>query len=497
MTALRRRIVPGGPLALVLALSSVLVATLALAPAPTGPGASVVMAAAPVGPHRVVLVSIDGMAASYLARADELGLAIPNIRRLEREGTTAEAATSVLPSVTYPAHTTMISGVSPRRHGITANNFLDPLDPGQMRGEGAFVFYEDIKAPTLFDAVRAKGGTSGAVWWPVSAGGPMDWNFPDLNAETIYEARLLLQFSSPEVRTLAGSPEALIGAGEDTRLDELRTRIGVAFLRHRPRLLAVHLIALDTTSHVHGPYTPQALAALEMDDRLLGNLLAAIQDAGLAGDTVVALTSDHGFLPCDRQVSLGVLFAACGLLTADGQGKLASWAAYPWTDGGEAAIYLNPAAPAGTAARVDRVLELLRALPDYGVHRIYRGAEMERFGGHPGAYAVLDAEPGFVFASKVAGPVVSPSALLGTHGHAPDRPELLASLVLRGPGIRAGARIPRVRLLDVAPTLARILDVDLGGRGAARAPGASRTPSEGLEGRVLEEVFTHPGKTGV
>lgn len=454
------------------ALSSVLLATLAAAQ----PAARPARGGAPAAPphHRVLLVSIDGMAAGYLQRADALGLAIPNIRRLEREGTVAEAAMSVSPSVTYPAHTTMITGVNPRRHGITANRFLDPLDPGQMRGEGAFVFYEDIRAPTLFDAVRAGGGTSGAVWWPVSAGGPMDWNFPDLDAETLHDVRLLLHFSSPEVRALAGKPENLLGAGEDTELDELRTRVALAFLAHRPRLLAVHLIALDTSSHAHGPYSPEALAALEADDRHLGTILAAVRDAGLAADTVVALTSDHGFLPCEREVRPGVLFAALGLLEADDQGKLASWAAYPWTDGGDVAVYLNPAAPAGTAARVDRALDLLRTLPGYGVHRVYQGDELDRMQGHPGAYAVLDAEPGFYFSEKLSGVVVSNGTLRGTHGHDPSRPELLASLVVSGPGIRAGARIPQVRLLDIAPTLARILGVDLGAQ---------------VEGRLLDRVF--------
>ena len=432
------------------------------------------------GGRRVVLISIDGMASGYLARADALGLAIPNLRRLQREGTAAEAALSVMPSVTYPAHVTLITGVNPNRHGITANDVLDPLDPGQTRGEGAHLFYDEITARTLFDAVRAQGGTSAAVWWPVTAGAPIDFNFPDFDAPTLKDVRLLLRFSSPEARALIGAPETLIGAGDDTELDALRTRIAIAFLQHRPRLLAVHLIALDTASHRHGPYSPEALAALESDDRHLGTLLAAIQAAGLRDDTTIVLTSDHGFVRVERQVRLGVLFAALGLLTVDDQDKLASWAAYPWSDGGAAAIYLNPSAPPATAARVDRVLDLLRSFPDYGVHRIYRGADLVRLQGYPGAYAALDTEPGFTFSGKLFGPVVSPTPLRGVHGQAPDRPEVFACLVIRGPGVRGGARIPAVRLLDVAPTIARILGLDLGGQ---------------VQGRVLDEVFAAQEKT--
>jgi predicted AlkP superfamily pyrophosphatase or phosphodiesterase len=474
--------------------------------APAGAaGAPAATDQAPVGSRHVVLFSIDGMASGYLERADALGLAIPNLRRLQREGTTAEGARSVMPSITYPSHTTMITGVNPTRHGITANGFLDPLDPAQMRGEGSFVFYEDIKVPTLFDAVRAKGGISAAVWWPVTVDAPIDYNFPDFDAPTLHDVRTLLHFSSPEARALAGPPAGLIGAGDDTELDVLRTRIAIAFLQHRPQLLAVHLIALDGASHQHGPYGREALAALESVDRHLGELIAAIQAAGLWNDTTLVVTSDHGFVPVERQVRLGALFATVGLLTAGDDGEVTSWAAYPWTNGGSAAIYLNPAAPAtalpanatsagaatatattttttaaiaAIAARVDRALDLLTPLADFGIHRLYRGAEVEALQGFPGAYAVLDTEPGFTFSSQLTGPIVAPTTLRGVHGQAPDRHEVYACLLLRGPGIRAGARIPTVRLLDIAPTIAQILGLDLA--------------SGHVEGRVLNEIFSSP-----
>ncbi|HET7034131.1 MAG TPA: alkaline phosphatase family protein [Thermomicrobiaceae bacterium] len=429
--------------------------------------------------RRVILISIDGMASGYLTRADALGLKIPNLRQLQREGTTAEAVRSVMPSVTFPAHITMITGVNPSRHGVVSNDVLDRRDPGQLQGAGAYVFYEDITARTLFDAVRAQGGTSGAVWWPVTVGAPVDFNFPDYEAPTLKDARVLLRFSSPEARRLVPSPEALIGIGGDTELDALRARIAVAFLEHRPELLAVHFIALDTAAHDHAPYSPEALAALEAVDRHIGTLVAAAKAAGLWDETTLIVTSDHGFVPVERQVRIGTLFADLGLLTVQDDDKLATWAAFPWSDGGAVAIYLNPQAPPATAAKVDKVLELLTSYPEYGIYKVYRGQELASLEGYPGAYAVLDTQAGFTFSGRLFGPVVSPTPLRGVHGQSPDRPELFACLVIRGPGIRQGARIPAVRLLDIAPTVARILHLDLGQ----------------VEGRVLTEIFTPPGGT--
>jgi hypothetical protein len=72
-------------------------------------------------PVSLVLISIDGMKPDYVLEADKHQLKIPNLRRLVREGTFASGVKGVLPTVTYPSHTTMVSGVSPAKHGIVAN----------------------------------------------------------------------------------------------------------------------------------------------------------------------------------------------------------------------------------------------------------------------------------------------------------------------------------------------------------------------------------------
>ena len=75
----------------------------------------------------VVLLSIDGLRPDHVLEADRLGLRVPNLRRLAREGAHARGVAGVLPTVTYPSHTTLVTGVSPARHGILANTPFDPL----------------------------------------------------------------------------------------------------------------------------------------------------------------------------------------------------------------------------------------------------------------------------------------------------------------------------------------------------------------------------------
>ncbi|HEV2763582.1 MAG TPA: alkaline phosphatase family protein, partial [Pyrinomonadaceae bacterium] len=72
----------------------------------------------PATARRALVVSLDGLDARYLRRADEFGLKIPTLRRLMREGVWAEGVVGVYPTVTYPSHTTLVTGARPARHGI-------------------------------------------------------------------------------------------------------------------------------------------------------------------------------------------------------------------------------------------------------------------------------------------------------------------------------------------------------------------------------------------
>src|SRR5262245_96553 len=115
------------------------------------------------------------MLPAYYLEADKLGLQSPNIRALHHEGVCAAGATSVVPSMPFPWHTTMVTGVNPAKHGILNNAVFDP--DGTLGG-GWYFYYDDIKAPTLFSRAREAGLRAAAVTWPVTAGAPVELNLP-------------------------------------------------------------------------------------------------------------------------------------------------------------------------------------------------------------------------------------------------------------------------------------------------------------------------------
>src|SRR5207245_555495 len=98
-------------------------------------------------------ISVDGLRASDVADASKHGLKVPTLRKLMAEGAYATGVKGVLPSVTYPSHTTLITGVAPAVHGISNNVVFDPYD----KNNGGWYWYtSDIKVPTLWDQVHAQ-----------------------------------------------------------------------------------------------------------------------------------------------------------------------------------------------------------------------------------------------------------------------------------------------------------------------------------------------------
>ena len=79
---------------------------------------------APAAP--LLMISVDGLKPEYVLDADVHGLKIPFLRSLMRGGAYARGVTGVWPTVTYPSHTTLLTGLSPAEHGIYNNLEFDP-----------------------------------------------------------------------------------------------------------------------------------------------------------------------------------------------------------------------------------------------------------------------------------------------------------------------------------------------------------------------------------
>jgi len=440
-------------------MTSLIALLLALA---GGPAAAGHAAAVPV-----VMISIDGMGPDYVLEADRHGLKVPNLRRFLKEGAWAHGVKGVLPTVTYASHTTLVTGVSPARHGILYNEPYDPLDRNK---EGWYWYAEDIHAPALWDAAREAGLDTAIVDWPVTVGARARWCIPQFwrtdFADMPDDRKLSRLLSSPG---LLAEAERGVGAAYpsgyayDVAADRRRAAFSVWMLQTKqPRLHLAYFSALDEELHDTWPGSPRVLAALEELDALVGEVRAAAERAG-GGKAVVAVVSDHSHSRTTRELRLNEALRQAGLITLDGHGRTTAWKAMAWGTGGSAAIMLKDPKDDATRRTVSDVLAGLTALADSPIQRVLDGAEAREAGGFPGAAFVVGVKLDVRIASPMEEPVLAVGLPAGEHGHLPENPEMDASFLVVGPGVPAGRDLGRIDMRDVAPTLAGLLGVRLAG----------------------------------
>jgi predicted AlkP superfamily pyrophosphatase or phosphodiesterase len=422
--------------------------------------------AATADARSVVLISVDGMRPDYVTRAEQLGLKVPNLRRMMREGVYAEGVNGVVPTVTYPSHTTLITGVWPGKHGIWANT---TFDPEQKNYQGWYWYSEDIRVPTLWDAANAAGLVTASVNWPVSVGAPVRYLIPEVwRAGTPDDRKLLRALSTPG---LLANLEAELGPyanglNADLQNDWLRAKFAAAIIkRYKPNLITVHLAALDHAEHQHGPFSPEANSILEASDEMIGQL----RDAALSvdPDAMICVVSDHGFAPVRHRLNLAAAFVSAGLIRTAatkaqfGTTKVERWEAIPWTSGGSAAIVLKDAHDPALVKKTGELLKQLAADPENGINRIVEQDELLKLGGYPTASFLVDLKPGFQMEFSFSGPVHRDSAPGGTHGYLPEHAEMRASFFVTGAGIAHGRNLGVIDMRQIAPTLAKVLGVSL------------------------------------
>lgn len=371
----------------------------------------------------LVVVSVDGLDNRYLAQADQRGLKIPNIRRLMREGQTSAGVIGVVPTVTWPSHTTIITGVDAVTHGILSNW----RPPGEK-----YLNYSQIQVPSLLGVAHDAGLKIATINWPVTVGAPVDWNIPEYFQKRRGGA---MDRASIESKTQPADLLERISADypsfpQEWMDDRVRTLAAIWILEHqKPDLLLLHLLDLDSEQHDDAPYTRESNAIVELMDERIGQVLKA-----LPAGSAFALVSDHGFERVNAQVNLKTAAAVLGVT--------------------------NLVQAGGTIMAPDaKAAEVLRQLakdPKYGIGREIPKEELARFPSTipANAAAVFESADGYLFSAT--GPEFAKPGEIGNHGHWPMR--YRAVFVLWGPGIRHEA-LPEFSMKEHAARFAQVLGI--------------------------------------
>jgi predicted AlkP superfamily pyrophosphatase or phosphodiesterase len=411
--------------------------------------------------RHVVLISIDGFPA-YLWR--DASVPLPNLRQLAALGASADAMTVVNPSITWINHTTLVTGVQPRKHGVLFNGLLvrqgnkpPKIEPWVDKSRLVFV-------PTVYDAAHAAGLTTAEVdWVAVTRTGTIDWSFGEIPARDSVIVKEMIAASALTEEEFQWMQPG--GRKNMAFVDDIWTRAACyIFRQHKPNLLMHHTLNTDSTHHRFGPSSPPSYTALAYADRLVGDLIRAVDESGERAKTTFIITTDHGFKKVTTHIYPNVALKKAGLLRAAGP-TVIDCDVYVKTQGGMAFAYILD--PARKEELRSKVIEVLRNCE--GVDRVIDGREGPSLGmptpeeNQGMGDFVLYPKAGGSFTEAVTGDVVSAPAINygGSHGYAASDPELDGIFIASGAGIKRGVKVSRIRNLDVAPTIARLLDVAL------------------------------------
>lgn len=432
-------------------------------------------AAAEVEKPRVVVISIDGLPGFYL---DDPKADLPNLRALIARGSVAKGGMGVSnPSVTWPNHTTMMTGLHPATHGVLYNGVIERGEVGQpTKTVAAKSQKELVRVPLLFDILKEAGHSSAAINWPCTRdSASIDDNMPDVPG--------MLENTTPRLKQdldASGLLEGFAKANAKSH-DQVWTEATCRVIRDRkPTLTVLHLLNLDSTHHANGPSTKPGYEAANFADGLVGRVLEAIEAAGLAESTTVFVVSDHGFIAVTSSVRPNVKLRKAGLLEANEKGNVVKARAQVIPEGGVGLVYLtDPSTAKEDAATVRKLFEGTE-----GIASVVGPEEFDKFHlPNPSEYRptpdlILACKPGYGMAGTAAGEddVVKQAKTTGTHGYLSTEPAMNATFIAAGAGVKSGQTVEGVRNVDLAPTVMKILDVPL-----------PRT-----DGRVLSEILLKP-----
>jgi predicted AlkP superfamily pyrophosphatase or phosphodiesterase len=404
----------------------------------------------------VVVISLDGFPAYAL---DDPRLPIPTLRKLAREGIVASSMRPVNPTVTWPNHTAMVTGVDASEHHVLYNGLLTRSD---STVQPAIEPWRDqdvlVHAPTVYDLAYKAGLTTAQVDWVAIYGAKtITWQFPELpDPNGAIEREMIAD------GTVTAEQLQKFEASSQAWQDQMWTSAAEKILeKHKPNLLLFHLLTLDDTNHEYGPMSPASFTAMAFMDAKVKKILDALQRAGLSRNATLLIVSDHGFRTIKHKIHPNVLLREKGLLSGpSNQPKGDAWVQ---AEGGTAMVYAtNPDRREESAAELRRIFSGAE-----GVDHVYGPEDFRQLGLPTRALSdqapdlVLAAIPDYAFSNESDGGFIADVAQGGTHGYLNTDPKMQAIFIASGAGVPRGIRLDSVSNLDVAPTVAALLGLEM------------------------------------
>lgn len=423
----------------------------------------------------MIILSFDAVGSQDL----EYMSTLPHFGRFMEHAAMCRNVESVYPSVTYPAHTSIVTGKTPRHHGIVNNTRLQPHRPKP----DWFWQRKYVKGTTLYDEAIKAGWKTAALLWPVTAKSNIRYCIPEVlpNRPWQTQASVMLTNSTPVyLLDLYRRFGHMLDGIKQPALDNFTHAAALYTIKkHNPDLFLIHLTDVDTNRHRYGVKHEKAVQALDRHDARLGEILRALEETGDMEKTTVVLLGDHYQQDTHTIVYFNYLLRERGYLTAKGD-KITDYKVVAKNCDGSCYLYLHPKYRTDKALRRE-IIQMFKELSKedkYGIDRIFTGNSAGEMGADNRCFLMIEAKQGYYYLDEfevLTRPVEEEKKhkMLGTHGYLPGKKEYQTFFMADGYGVRRDSKVDAMCLYDEGPTLAKIMGLYL--------PDA--------DGRIVEEIL--------
>ena len=416
---------------------------------------------------RLIVLSLDAVSSEDIKVLSTL----PHLKKLLAKGSLIENVKTIYPSLTYPAHATMITGQYPSHHGIINNTHLEP----NHDNPSWFWYHKSIKCPTLFDLAHKKGLTTCSILWPVTARAPITYNLPEIFPTKKWHNQLLMS-------GLAGSLSYQLklqqhfghirqGTSQPALDDFVLECTKYTLLNYKPHALFVHMTDVDTNRHYTGHSSLASHSALLRHDKRLGEIIETLKSADIYDETTFVILGDHAQLPVHSILKVNKIFADHGLIQLNSKGKILSYTAIAKSCDGACYIYLKDPTDSSLLNKIKQLLKTISEQDASPIEGIFDNKEAIQLGADPKCSFMLEAREGYYFIDTPLGEFIEPidtnkvghvpHYLLSSHGYLPTKPNYTTFFLAVGPDIKENYIQKNGHLINHAPTFAHLLGLSL------------------------------------
>ncbi len=415
-------------------------------------------------PEYVIVLSLDAVGSRDFAYLSEL----PNMREILKKASYSTEVSSVYPSITYPAHTSIVTGHYPKEHGIINNTKL------QFDAENPDWFWKRkaVRKRTLYEEAEKSGRRTAAILWPVTGGARISYNLPEILPNRPWENQITVCMMNGTVRYELDLNNRFGHLRDGVKQPQLDNFVHASMLHtireYKPQLMLVHLTDVDTNRHLYGVDSAEARQALERHDKRIGELVSLLKEEGIYEKTALFILGDHSQIDVHTVIYPNYWLRKKGLFEVK-NGRIKNFLAYAHNCDGSCYIYARKGLNAEERRYVvQAVRELKEELPE-GIARIYTRKEAAALGADSTCACMLEAAEGYYFLDEMEQLTADikkdkniPHWMTATHGYHPDKPEYRTIFIASGCGIKEGIKIGEMSLVDEGPTMAALMGISLG-----------------------------------